>query len=167
MTISLTETIVKQYLAGLEMLERAIDLCPESQWYSTEYTNRFWHIAYHALFYTHLYLHPSEAEVIQWTKHWPNYNFLGPLPAPPFEKPKIETPYEKEELLEFLEICRSEVPAKVSALDFEAQSGFVWVPLNKLEHQLCSIRHLQHHTGQLVDRLRNAAGIGVPWVGTA
>jgi hypothetical protein len=166
MTISITEALVKQYLAPLGMLERAIDLCPESEWYSTEHTNRFWHIAYHALFYTHLYLHSSEADVIHWPKHRPNYCFLGPLPVPPFEKPKIEEPYGKEDLLEFLQVCRNEVPAKVSDLNLKAPSGFDWVPLNKLELQLYNIRHLQHHTGQLADRIRNAAGIGVPWVGT-
>jgi len=166
MTISMADTLMKQYRAPLEMLERAIDLCPDSLWYSTEYHNRFWHIAYHALFYTNLYLHPCEADVVHWSKHRLNYNFLGALPFPPFEKPKIETPYEKVDLLECLDICRNAVAGRVPALDFEAPSGFDWIPLNKLELQLYNIRHLQHHTGQLADRLRNAANIGVPWVGT-
>ena len=32
------------------------------------------------------------------------------------------------------------------------------------EVRLNNIRHLQHHTGQLADRLRTAAGIGVAWI---
>ena len=166
MTMHIAEPLMKQYRAPLEMLGQAIDLCPESLWYSAEYHNRFWHVAYHALFYTHLYLHPTEAELVPWPKCRPSYNFLGASPFPPFEKPKIETPYEKADLLEYLEICRKEVAARVPELDLEAPSGFDWIPLNKLELQVYNIRHLQHHTGQLADRLRNVAGVGVPWVGT-
>jgi hypothetical protein len=160
------ETLTKQYLAPMEMLGRAIDLCPEPVWYSTEYSNRFWHVAYHAVFYTHLYLHATEAEFRPWHGHRPNYNFLGSLPVPPYERPKIETPYAKEEVLEYHQLCRGEVAGRVRCLDLEAPSGFDWVSLNKFELQLYNIRHLQHHTGQLVDRLRNVADIGVPWVGT-
>ena len=35
----------------------------------------------------------------------------------------------------------------------------------KLEHQLIAIRHIQHHTAQLMDRLRAAENVGVDWVG--
>jgi hypothetical protein len=37
--------------------------------------------------------------------------------------------------------------------------------VSKLEHQLVSIRHLQHHTAQLADRVRTRVGIGIDWVG--
>jgi hypothetical protein len=46
----------------------------------------------------------------------------------------------------------------------EAPSGFPFLPFNKLELQFYNIRHTQHHTGQLADRLRNAINIGTPWV---
>jgi len=166
MPADLYETLMKQYLAPLEMLKQSIDKCPESLWYSEDYTNRFWHIAYHVLFYTHFYLHPSEADFVPWASHRPNINFLGPLP-PPHDQPKIDPPYSKKEVLEYHKVCRSEVGARVKSLDFEAPSGFDWVPLNKLELQFYNIRHLQHHTGQLAARLRDVAGIGVSWVGTA
>jgi hypothetical protein len=78
MAIDLHGTLAKQYLAPLEMIRRAVDLCPESLWHSDGYNNHFWYIAYHALFYTRFYLHPTEAEVVAWPKHGPNYNFLGP-----------------------------------------------------------------------------------------
>jgi hypothetical protein len=50
--------------------------------------------------------------------------------------------------------------------DFQpwAPAGFPWLPFNKLELQFYNIRHIQHHTGQLADRLRNAINIGTPWV---
>jgi hypothetical protein len=39
--------------------------------------------------------------------------------------------------------------------------------MSKLEHQLVNLRHIQHHTGQLADRLRQAADRGLRWVGGA
>jgi hypothetical protein len=37
--------------------------------------------------------------------------------------------------------------------------------MSKLEHQFVNLRHPQHHTGQLADRLRQHADLGVRWVG--
>ena len=48
------------------MLENALEQCPEDLWFSEEYKNRTWHIAYHVLFYTHLYSQPSEADFKFW-----------------------------------------------------------------------------------------------------
>ncbi|HUJ22101.1 MAG TPA: DinB family protein [Bryobacteraceae bacterium] len=162
--LSVRDVLARQYRAGLEMLREAVAVCPESLWAAPEYPNRFWHIAYHALFYTHLYLQAGEAEFHAWTKHKQNYNFLGPLPWPPHERLVIATPYSKQEILDYQRICRKEIDAKVPSLDLAAASGFSWIPFSKLELQLYSIRHLQHHTGQLADRLRTAAGIGLKWV---
>jgi hypothetical protein len=36
--------------------------------------------------------------------------------------------------------------------------------MNKLGVQFYNIRHIQHHVGQLEDRLRIGAGIGVRWI---
>jgi hypothetical protein len=59
------------------------------------------------------------------------------------------------------------VDAAVDALDLESgSSGFAWYPIPKLEHQLVNLRHIQHHTAQLADRLRAFADIGVSWRGT-
>jgi hypothetical protein len=66
-------------------------------------------------------------------------------------------------VLEYLEHCRSHIELSVPSLSLEAQSGFHWLPFNKLELQFYNIRHVQHHTGQLADRLRTAANLGVDW----
>ena len=62
------------------MFRNAAELCPEDLWFSTEYRNRFWHIAYHFVFYTQLYVQPSEGDFQAWSKHVPNSNCLGPRP---------------------------------------------------------------------------------------
>jgi hypothetical protein len=158
------ETILRQYRAGLEMLGQAVERCPDELWLSSEYPNRFWHIAYHSVFYVHFYVQPSEGEFKPWAKHKPKSNFLGPWSKDePFELP---APYSKQDVQEYRELSRIEVEKQIPVVCFEAGSGFSWLPFNKLELQLYTIRHLQHHTGQLIDRLRNAAGYGVGWVGS-
>jgi len=158
------EILNRQYGAALEMLERAVMACPEEFWASEEYPNRFWHVAYHAAFFTHLYLHPSLDEFRPWAKCRQHYQFLGGLPWAPEQRPVIDTPYTKPELLELIEFCRGEIAAKLPAMDFDARSGFPWLPFTRLEVQIYSIRHTQHHVGQLVDRLRTARGTASAWV---
>lgn len=159
------EAISSQYLAALEMLRRAIERCPPELWDDHRYENRYWHIAYHTLFYTQLYLQPTERDFTPWVGHRELYNFLGPVPWPPHERPVIGEPYRRDELLACLEFCRAEVGRRLPGLDPSAPSGFPWLPMRKLELQLYSIRHIQHHAGQLIERLRMATGRGVDWVG--
>lgn len=73
--------ITSQYLAALEMMKRVIDKCPDELWQNATFTNPFWHIAYHALFYVHLYAQPEEAAFVPWEKHRPNLNGFGPRPG--------------------------------------------------------------------------------------
>ena len=161
---SVHEALARQYGASIAMLREAVTKCPDQLWLAPEYPNKFWHIAYHVLFCTQMYLQNSYAEFTPWKKHRETYQWLGPLPWAPHERPKIDTPYSKEEILEYLEICRQEIDARVPSLDFDAPSGFLWLPFNKLELQLYNIRHVQHHAGQLIDRLRTVSQIGIDWV---
>jgi hypothetical protein len=78
--LNVQDVVERQYRASLAMLSQAIGGCPEPLWLAANYRNRFWHIAYHAIFFTHLYLHSSETEFRPWAKHRPNYQFLGPTP---------------------------------------------------------------------------------------
>jgi len=161
---NLPEVLARQYRASMAMLRDAIAKCPESLLLAPEYPNKSWHIAYHVLFCTHMYLQDSYEQFTPWKKHRENYHYLGGLPWAPHERPKIETPYSKEEILEYLEICYRENDAKVPSLDLSAPSGFHWLAFSKLELQIYNIRHIHHHAGQLIDRLRTVAGIGIGWV---
>ena len=147
--------IKSQYHAALEMLKQAIVKCPESSWNDQAYKNKFWHIAYHALFFTHLYLQPAEKDFNPWHKHIDEYQSLAPLPWPPHKEPEIGEPYTKQEILEYHELCQNQVKEQITRLDLEAESGFHWLPFDKLELQFYNIRHIQHHTGELYDRLES------------
>jgi hypothetical protein len=155
---------VRQYSASLEMLAQAVNRCPDAVWLDSNCTNRFWHIAYHAVFYTHLYLQASESAFKRWHKHRLNYQFLGAVPWPPFEKPVIDTPYSRDEILDYREFCLAELEEDVRGVDMDAPSGFPWLPFSRLELHIYNIRHIQHHTGQLIDRLRRECNIDVSWI---
>jgi hypothetical protein len=158
MSVDVKAAVQSQYLAALAALREAIVRCPEPLWYAPEARNPFWHVAYHALFYTHLYLQPSMGAFRPWARHRDEYEFLG--------APTIGAPYTQADVLEYLDLCCDEVRAMVGGLDLAAGSGFDWLPMNKLELQLYTIRHLQHHGGELAERL-GQAGIDVPWIGVA
>jgi hypothetical protein len=159
--------IQSQYLATLDMLKQAVVKCPNSFWNAAEDRNKFWHVVYHALFYTHLYLQDSEKDFTPWEKHHDEYQFMGQTPWPPHTPPKIGEPYTREEILAYLAFIREQVEVRVPALDLEAGSGFGWLPFSKLELQFYSIRHLQQHTAELYERLGARAGIDLDWIGTA
>jgi hypothetical protein len=165
--MDLPAVIASQYQAALEMLRQSVEKCPDTLWDSQDDKTKFWHIAYHALFYTHLYLSDSEATFTPWAKHRPEYQFMGPTPWPPHAPPRIGEPYDKATILEYVEFCRREVDERVPQLDLASSaSGFDWLPLGKLELQFYTIRHIQQHTGELMERLGSRAGVEVDWVGT-
>ncbi|MHC4599251.1 MAG: DinB family protein [Planctomycetota bacterium] len=163
--MKLAEAIASQYGAALAMLRKAVQACPDSLWNDGTFENRFWHVAYHTLFYTHFYLQENESAFVPWEKARPNYNFMGPVPWPPHEKPEIGEAYTKEEILEYLDLCEEQVRERTAVLDPEAPSGFEWIPMNKLELQLYNLRHVQHHAGQLIERLRAHGCKSMDWIG--
>ena len=163
--MNLKQVITSQYLAALEMLRQAVLKCPPALWDDPADKSRFWHVAYHALFYTHLYLQDTEAAFVPWAKHRDQYQYMGPLPWPPHAMPAIGQAYTPGEILDYLDFCRHEVATRVPRADLEAASGFYWLPFGKLELQLYTIRHIQQHAGELMERLGSRAGIEVAWVG--
>lgn len=159
------EIITSQYLAALEMLAQAISHCPQDLWADPGDKNQFWNTAYHALFYTHLYLQASEADFQPWEKHIEGLHHFDPLPESALEGAENKIPFSKEDLLAYLDFCRQVVRERVPATDLQADSGFSWIPFNKLQLQFYNIRHIQHHTGELYERLGTRADIEVRWVG--
>lgn len=163
--MTLQETIASQFHAALKMLTQCIEQCPEPLWLAAtgQSPNRTWHLAYHTLFYTHFYLAPSDAEFVPWQYHRPEYNYLGSVPWKPGYKPVSDQPYTLEELLEYAQFVHKEIDRRTAGFDPDAPSGFSWLPFNQLGVHLYNLRHTAHHTGQLIERLRTEAGIGVPW----
>jgi hypothetical protein len=170
MSDALRPILKSQYHASLAMLRDAIVKCPGNVWLAAGHTNAFWQIAYHVLFYTHLYLHRDEGSFRPWGGHQPNVQHPSGLKGRrdvDSQLPPFPDPYSKEQVLEFWDLTDGMVDGAVESLDLEAADcGFWWYRMGKLEHQFVNIRHVQHHTAQLADRLRAAADLGVPWVGS-
>ena len=164
----LRAALKSQYHAGLAMLRDAIERCPDEVWLSARHTNAFWQVAYHAMFFTHLYMMPDEASFRPWKGHQRRVQHPDGIPGaadPSSSLPLIPRPYSRAEALTYWEVCDGLVDATVDRLDLASPaSGFSWYSMPKLEHQMMNIRHLQHHTAQLADRLRAEVHAGVAWV---
>lgn len=157
------KALKSQYHAALLMLRETIELCPADLWTAGE-ARPFWRIAYHALYYTHLYLQPDEAAFQPWDKHRPECHFLQWGPE---EEPNAYSAYTQAEMLDYWRLCDRMIDAGVDRLDLEApECGFSWYSMPKLEHQMMNIRHLQQHTGQLAELL-NQAEVDTSWIGKA
>ena len=176
-TIEMMRPVLKsQYHASLAMLRDAVERCPDALWASGDYLNPFWRIAYHALYYTHFYLQPNADSFRPWEHHQTGIQFMddqerppdratiGELPHRPLRTGK---PYTKDEVLAYWNICDSAIDPAVDALEItNPDCGFFWYKVSKIEHQLISLRHLQHHMAQLGDRIRAATNTGIGWVGS-
>ncbi len=164
---ALRTALKRQYRAALAMLRDAVESCPDAVWDDPTPTNAFWQVAYHTLYFTHLYLQPDEASFRPWSGHQADVQHEDGIagPADPTSSlPLVPSPYTKDQVLAYLDHVDVGVDG-VDALDLAAAaSGFSWYPMGKLEHQLVNLRHVQHHVGQLADRVRAASGEGVRWV---
>jgi hypothetical protein len=174
-TSALGTALKSQYHAALAMLRQAIERCPDDLWTSREYRNPFWRIAYHALYYTHLYSRPTAADFRPHDMHQTSIQDLDDMPSPPeimdlvelpHRPPQTGEPYAKAQVLAYWDWCERMIDDAVDALDLLApESGFSWYKISKLEHQIVSIRHLQHHAAQLGDRVRFAVDVPLDWAG--
>jgi hypothetical protein len=154
--MNLAAILISQYQASLEMLKQTVTLCPEPVWNAASDKNRFWQVAYHALYFVHEYLADSEETFIPWVKHRDVYDF---------DESQAFEPYDKDTILEYLAFCQHEVGERVPRLYLEGPEGHGDRSLSALELQIYSIRHLMQHTGELMERLGTRLGAEIDWVG--
>jgi hypothetical protein len=163
------DVLKSQYRAGFAMLRETIQQCPDELWYDERPTNAFWQVAYHALFFTHLYMLPGSASFQPWSGHQSQVQHEDSIAGekdPASALPLIPKPYSRPQALAYWQFCDDMVDSAVDALDLNSpESGFSWYKVSKLEHQLINLRHLQHHLAQLADRLRASLDVGTRWVG--
>lgn len=168
--VSMVRAVLKsQYHAGLAMLRQAVEQCPEDLWLDTNVKNAFWQVAYHALYFTHLYLMPRSEDFVPWSGHVAeaqNEDGIAGPPDPESTLPVLPPPYTRTQVLAYLEHLDAMIDGAVDTLDLASQeSGFHRYRVSKLEHQIVNVRHLNHHMAQLADRLTAAGHGGVRWVG--
>jgi hypothetical protein len=156
----LRHAITSQYLAALGMLRQVIEKCPDDFWLSTPSQNQFWRVAYHTLFFTHLYLQQTAQEFVPWHKHRHEVESFSQ------EQPEQAdaAPYSRQDVLEYLGFCEEEVKNKTASVNLQADSGFPWYRISKIEMQFANIRHIQQHTGELAEQLSDKTGIQINWM---
>lgn len=165
--MEIREAMIEQYLAGLAMMRQCIERCPPGLWTSGKHPRQFWRIAFHGIFFTHLYLGQTEQDFIPWptrrnlsTDLWDN-----PGEVEPYELPEEEPPHTQQEMTDYLDYVASLIRPTGEALDLDTpESGFGWYKnISKLSHQLLNIRHLQGHVGQLSELLM-MHDIDIDWI---
>ena len=154
--------LISQYRAELKMLADCISLFSDEAWAAGDHPRSAWRIAYHALFYTHLYLAPDAQSFKEWHRHVSH----GPVLWLDDEEgvPPVEVTFSQADLLEYLDFVSENLTGWVENLDLQSSSsGFSWYPnMSKLEHQMVNLRHLGVHIGQLQERLY-ADGLEPGW----
>jgi hypothetical protein len=156
MDVFLKETLWKQFGAAIDMLENAIQACPDKHWNDSA---QFWYISYHTLFYLDYYLSQDPSE------------FKPPSPFTLSELdpsgPMPDRVYSKEELLSYLEFGRNKCHDLITVLTTENMAKR-WINeyrnYNRVEMILYNMRHVQHHSGQLNLLLRQRINDAPRWV---
>ena len=159
-----------QFAAAIQMIRSAIEACPDPLWDERADGSPFWHLAYHALFYVDFYLSYDEKTFQARDFHKGNAHllpgdygqFAGVVITP-------EKSFRKDQLLVYADHCLRKCETTFETLTDERaleRCGFWWYELNVGEFLLNSLRHAQHHAGQLILLLRRRAGIGIDWLGT-
>lgn len=155
-----TKTIIwQQFGAAIDMLENAIRACPAEVWGKQVGPQEFWYLAFHTLFYIDLYLSESDA---------------GFSPPAPFTLDEMdergllpERVYTKEELLSYVDHGRAKCRTTIRSMTSERagqRCGFAWLDLSVAELLLYTMRHVQHHAGQLNLILRQKSDTSPGWV---
>ena len=154
-----TKIISQQFGAAIDMLENAMNACPEQLWFDRSRQPEFWYLVFHTLFWLDFYLSDS-AE--------------GFTPPAPFTLVELdpagllpERPYTKEELQTYLAHGRHKCRKAIETLT-EEKAGQRWVyrsiDFSVGELLLYNMRHVQHHAAQLNLILRQVTNSAPRWV---
>jgi hypothetical protein len=160
MDTSLKTSIWQQFGASIDMLDDAINLCPDHLWTAVLWEDpdnvqygQFWFVAYHTLFWLDLYLTGSSE---------------GFAPPSPFIRGVLpEKPHTKDQIRTYLDQCRRKCQSTIEALTDEKahqRCTFEWVEASFLEMQLYNMRHVQEHAAQLNLLLGQHDVSGLDWV---
>jgi hypothetical protein len=169
MAVSIQPVLAAQYGAALAMLRAAVTHADQATWRAFVGQFPFWHVAYHTLYHTDLYLSRDEASFRPQPFHREHYDRLGPVAWAPPSTVVADQPYAQDLMAAYVDTCvakaKGETEAETDAT-LAGPSGFSWLPFTRLEAHLYNLRHVQHHTGQLAAALRRQGAAGVVWVGS-
>jgi hypothetical protein len=142
------QIVTSQFEAALCMARQCIESCPAEHWESPIAKGTFRWVAYHMLFFADLYLSPSNEAFELRELH---------LRGGDEREDRFSAGLSQAQTLDYLALCRQKAIASIAAetiASLAGPSGFSWYPVTRGEMHLISLRHIQHHTGQLSAFLR-------------
>jgi hypothetical protein len=145
--------------AAIDMLENAIDACPEELWGDRSRYPEFWYVVYHTLFFLDYYLSDSVDDFVPPAPF--NLDELDPAGVMP------ERVYTREEMRGYLHHGRAKARSVVESLTDERAREprrFSSQDSTLLELLLGNLRHVQHHAAQLNLILRQTVDSVPRWV---
>lgn len=144
MNSRLKETIWGQFGAAIDTMERAIRECPDDLWFKDLRFQSYWYIAHHTIFWIDYYL----------TEDFERFRPPEPFGLEELDPAGVmpEEPYGRDQLLSYLDHCRSKSRAVIREMSEESADKripFGEVELTRFELLLYIMRHVQHHSAQL------------------
>jgi hypothetical protein len=158
--------VLSQYDGSLQMLAGCLRACKPANWNGIVGRAAFWHVAYHTLYYTDLYLSKRVEDFQDRPFHCGNLNYFSTPSWEPATKVDASKPFDKKSLLKFAEMCADKARESVDAetnKSLAGPSGFFWLPFPRMGAHIYNIRHIQHHTGQLTAFLGRMQGKAPGW----
>ncbi len=160
MTQPTLATILKRQLdCSLEMLVKAIELCPDDAWADDSVHAPVWEQVYHTLFWFNAWLR-------DWSKpiEYPEFHIKEALDI----KRRSGSLIDRRQMTGHLAKVRADYEAFMVGLDDasllaeEKAFGRKWTMADRL---LGQVRHIQHHVGYLNAILSTTRGVRVHWIG--
>lgn len=153
------QLVQSQFSASCAMLGECIESCPSTRWNAIIGKYSFWHVAYHTIESTDMYCAKS-------LDVWKPDRRFHPNGRKDIDKEYPSRRFTKRELLAYLAHTNRRVRAAIRAETSQSlvkPAGFPWLTISRSELHMYSMRHVQHHTGQLSAFLRRNK-VSTKWV---
>lgn len=150
----------RQLGAAIDMLERAMDACPDDLWNRPSKEMGFWFLAYHTLWFLEFDFSVATEEFRSPAFDIHEYEFSQ-------QEPPYEHPYSKADLKGYLKQCRAHCKRSIAVLaesDRTSRGCQRRGDFSFLEMVLSQIRHVQHHAAQLNLLLRQEIDDAPVWI---
>jgi hypothetical protein len=155
------DIIVVNFERTLQMLERAIDDCPDNVWDLPDEAVSIWQYAYHCLIGLDVLLREPEEPFVPVSFHNDAGGNLLKGQGPVMTREQIVS-YRDNVFAR----CRA-VLERTSADDYTKDVEILGLKASLADRILDQIRHLQHHVGSMHTQLRRRTGSAPQWVGLA
>ena len=163
---TLRQLLVHQYKAALCTLSLCVERCPDDLWDKPVGRYPFSQVAFHTLFFADFYLGTPAVSFKDQSFHLDNTDFFADYEQ--LEDREPVSTYKRAPILKYVAYCREKMTRVLNGETEEtlcAPCGFARRNFSRAELHVYNIRHIQHHTAQLILRLRLDSDVDIPWVG--